>query len=280
MSSTASKHSTSQGTGKLTSVLAWTLVVGCLVGPCVIGVIIGLSEDSDTSVPAPAADERSGAVPILRAAADSQGICYGWELLDRSDQVSVGSNVGDGTPVADASGCTRWIQVSAEIRYTSSSSEVEDSVIVRVEGSDDIEVADLTAIRRGLGRFGLDAGAFLDDPGQAVTRAAMILPLLAAERGLAEPAATPSAGPSAAPAPLPDAGNDFLRDRWVLLLVTAGLFAFAALFLAVGVRQRRIAVASKPAPPGAPLPKRGAPLIPEPTRRLEIAPARRTRGER
>ncbi|MGC4894430.1 hypothetical protein [Micromonospora sp. DT31] len=244
MSGTVAEHSTPPRTSKLAEVVSWTAVVGCLVGPCVIGCVIGtLDRDSDTSVPAPAVDERSGAVPILRAAADSQGICYGWELLNRSDQVSVGSNVGDGTPVADASGCTRWIQVSAEIRYTGSSSQVEDSVIVRVGGSDDIEAVDLTAIETGLGRFGLDAGAFLGDPGWAVTRAATILPLLAAERGLAEPAVAPTAGPSTAAAPLSDAGNDFWRDRWRYVLGSAGLFLLAALFVTVGVRQRRSAVA-------------------------------------
>ncbi|MEW2444891.1 hypothetical protein [Micromonospora marina] len=221
---------------KRQQVWAWTLTAGILVVAVVIGVNSG---DSDTGVPAPVADERSGTVPILRAAADSQGICYGWELLDVYDEVSVGSNLGDGTSVVDAPGCTRWIAVSANVRYTSSSSESEDSATIRIKGSDDIEFTDLAAIETRLGRFGLDEEAFVDDPGWAVTRAATILPLLAAERGLAEPAATPTAGPPAAAAPLPDAGNDFWRDRWIYVLSSVGLFLLAALFLAVGVRQRR-----------------------------------------
>ncbi|MFC0100852.1 hypothetical protein ACFFKH_25465 [Micromonospora marina] len=221
---------------KRQQVWAWTLTAGILVVAVVIGVNSG---DSDTSVPAPVADERSGTVPILRTAADSQGICYGWELLDVYDEVSVGSNLGDGTSVIDAPGCTRWIAVSATVRYTPSSSESEDSATIRIKGSDDIEFTDLAAIETRLGRFGLDEEAFVDDPGWAVTRAATILPLLAAERGLAEPAATPTAGPSAEAAPLPDAGNDFWRDRWVYVLSSVGLFLLAALFLAVGVRQRR-----------------------------------------
>ncbi|WP_431874023.1 hypothetical protein [Micromonospora marina] len=221
---------------KRQQVWAWTLTAGILVVAVVIGVNSG---DSDTGVPAPVADERSGTVPILRAAADSQGICYGWELLDVYDEVSVGSNLGDGTSVIDAPGCTRWIAVSANVRYTSSSSESEDSATIRIKGSDDIEFTDLAAIETRLGRFGLDEEAFVDDPGWAVTRAATILPLLAAERGLAEPAAAPTAGPPAAAAPLPDAGNDFWRDRWIYVLSSVGLFLLAALFLAVGVRQRR-----------------------------------------
>lgn len=234
MSGKPAQHSA--GKDKHTQTVIWSVVVGVVVVVCAVGAFSG---DSDTSVPAPAADERSGTVPILRVAADSQGICYGWELLDVYDEVSVGSNLGDGTTVVDAPGCARWIAVSANVRYTSSSSESEDSATIRIKGSDDIEFADLAAIETRLGRFGLDEDAFLDDPGWAVTRAATILPLLAAERGLAEPAATPTAAPSTAAAPLPDAGNDFWRDRWAYLLSSVGLFLLAALFLAVGVRQRR-----------------------------------------
>ncbi|MET7831849.1 hypothetical protein ABZS44_03365 [Micromonospora sediminicola] len=216
--------------------LIWTVIIGITVGACVIGAITG---DSDTDVPAPAADERSGTVPILQAAADSQGICYGWQLVDTYDPVSVGSNLGDGTAVADAPGCSRWIEVYANVIYTSSSSESNDSASIRVKGSDDIEFSDLAAIESGLGRFGLDEDAFVDDPGWAVTRAATMLPLLATERGLADPAATPTAEPATPAAPLPDAGSDFWRDRWILLLTTVGLFLLAALFVGVGVRQRR-----------------------------------------
>ncbi|MEU8313576.1 hypothetical protein [Micromonospora sp. NPDC048887] len=224
------------GKDKRTQTVIWSVVGGFVVFVCAIGVFGG---DSDTSVPAPAADERSGTVPILKAATDSQGICYGWELLDVYDDVSVGSNLGDGTTVIDAPGCPRWIAVSANVRYTSSSSESEDYATIQIKGSEDIEYSELYAIETGLGRFGLDGGAFLADPGWAVTRAATILPLLAAERGLAGPAAPPAAGPSTPSAPLPDAGSDFWRDRWLYILSSAALFLLAALFIAVGVRQRR-----------------------------------------
>ena len=234
MSGKPAKHSV--GKDKRKQTVIWSVVVGIVVVVCAIGAFSG---DSDTSVPAPAADERSGTVPILKAAADSQGICYGWELLDVYDAVSVGSNLGDGTTVVDAPGCARWIAVSANVRYTSSSSESEDYGTLRIKGSDDIEYADLSAIKSGLGRFGLDEDVLLDDPGWVVTRAATMLPLLAAERGLAGPAAVPAAGPSTPSAPLPDAGSDFWRDRWLYILSSAALFLLAALFIGVGVRQRR-----------------------------------------
>ncbi|MEU7806551.1 MULTISPECIES: hypothetical protein [unclassified Micromonospora] len=214
----------------------WVVVVSVLA-LCLLGVF---GPDSDTSVPAPAADERSGTVPILKAAADSQGICYGWRLSDGWNDVSVGSNHGDGMPAPGAPGCARWIEVTAEVRYSSMTGEREDDdVLIRIEGSDGITFTDLTEIRTGLRRFGLDEETFLDEPGWAVTRAATILPLLAAERGLAGPAAAPTAAPSTAAAPLPDAGSDFWRDRWGYILTSAGFFLVAALFLVVGLRQRR-----------------------------------------
>ncbi|MFE9694172.1 hypothetical protein [Micromonospora sp. NPDC005806] len=216
--------------------LVWAFVLG-VAGLCVVGIVSGDSDD--LTVPAPAADERADTVPILQAAFTSQGICYGWRLTDGYDVVNVGSNLGDGTAAAGAPGCPRWIELTANITYTAESSEANDSASIRVQGSDDLDVADLYAIENGLDRFGLDEDAFIDDPGWAATRAATTLPLLAAEAGLAAPAATPSAGPSAAASPLPDAGGDFWRDRWGWLLATVGFFLLAALLITVGVVQRR-----------------------------------------
>ncbi|MFC4149116.1 hypothetical protein ACFO0M_22930 [Micromonospora mangrovi] len=213
------------------------LVIAALVAPCVL---IGIFNGSDsTDVPAPAADERADTVPLLTAAADSQGVCYGWRLYDYSTQIDAGSNLGDRVPVGDDERCPRWLEVSAVVRYTSSSSESSDSATVSVSGSADIDPADLWTVVRGLDRFGLDSDAFVDDPGWAITRAATVLPLLAAEAGLAEPVDPPTAGPAAAPSPLPAAGNDLWRDRSGWLLATVGLFLFAALLITVGVVQRR-----------------------------------------
>ncbi|SCE68190.1 hypothetical protein GA0074695_0271 [Micromonospora viridifaciens] len=221
------------------SILKLTLIWAVVLG------ITGCSED--LNVPAPAAEERTDTVPILQAAFTSQGICYGWRLVDGYDVVSVGSNQGDGTAVEDAPGCPRWIEVYADITYTAESSEAEDSATIEVKGSDDLDLAGLYAIERGLGQFGLDDATFIDDPGWAITRAATTLPLLAAEAGIAKSAATPTAAPVAAPSPLPDAGNDFWRDRWGFLLGAVGLLLLAALLVTVGVVQRRKLRAPGPA---------------------------------
>ncbi|WP_346117610.1 hypothetical protein [Micromonospora coerulea] len=220
--------------------VAWGiwLTIGAVVVGCVAAGLLNGS-DSSTTVPAPAADERADTVPILAAAFTSQGICYGWRLTDYPTVTSVGSNLGDGTAVGEDPRCSRWIEVEADVTYTSESSEAADHATVRVKGSDDIDAAALRTVERGLERFGLDADAFIDDPGWAVTRAATTLPLLAAEAGLAAPAATPAAGPTAAPSPLPAAGNDFWRDRWGWAVATVGLLLLAALFVTVGLAQRR-----------------------------------------
>jgi hypothetical protein len=107
-----------------------------------------------------------------------------------------------------------------------------------VTGSPDIEDTDRWAIETGLERFGLTEDAFVDDPGWAITRAAGVLPLLAVEAGLVEPATVPTPA-AASPSPLPDAGSDLLRDRWGWLLATVGLLLVAALFTTVGVVQGR-----------------------------------------
>ncbi|SCG48787.1 hypothetical protein [Micromonospora inositola] len=214
------------------------LAIVVVVGLCVWGAASGGSDDG-TGVPAPATDERAATVPILQHAASSQGICYGWKLLDWTSPVDAGSNLGEDLAVNADPRCPRWVEVVANIRYTSESSESPDRAEIHVEGSTDIDRPDLDTIANGLARFGLDEDAFIDDPGWAVTRAATTLPLLAAEAGLAQPLATPSTGPAAASSPLPAAGSDFWRDRWGWLFGTVGLLLLAALFLTVGVVQRR-----------------------------------------
>ncbi|MFF5176905.1 hypothetical protein ACFY2Q_02605 [Micromonospora sp. NPDC000316] len=218
------------------------VVVGIFVG-LVLLVCVGSSifnnGSGGTTVPAPGADERADTVPLLAQAAASQGICYGW-LLDESydSVVSVGSNLGDGVAVSGDARCPRWVEVRAHISYTPATSEINDSAGVTVAGSEDMPRADLRRVQAGLDRFGLDEDVFIDDPGWAVCRAAVALPLLVAEAGMAPPAATPTAGTGTAVAPLPDAGSDFWRDRWGSLLAAAGLLLAAALLLTVGFVQR------------------------------------------
>ncbi|MEU5939111.1 hypothetical protein ABZ807_07950 [Micromonospora sp. NPDC047548] len=222
-----------------------TSLKAALVRVIVLGVaglsLAGCASDSDTTVPAPAADERAGTVPILQAAFTSHGICYGWRLRDSDESddsrsmLSVGSNLGDGvdTGWSEDPRCSRWIVVDAAVSYE------YDLAFVNVEGPRDIDLADLRAMENALPRFGLGDDVFLDDPGWAVTRAATTLPLLAAEVGIAKPAAAPTAAPAAAPSPLPDAGNDIWRDRRGSLLTASAILLFAALFVIVGVVQRR-----------------------------------------
>ncbi|MFG3603506.1 hypothetical protein [Micromonospora chersina] len=226
---------------------AWAvwLTIGLVVAGCVAAGV--LNNDGDTTVAAPAADERADSVAILQRTSTEQGLCYGWELVDYhdyGDPLNVGSNLGDGVAVEENPACPRWVQVTANIGYVPESSESNDFARVQVTGSPDIDSADLWQVERGLERLGLTEDVFVDDPGWAVTRAAVMLPLLAVEAGLAEPADTPLPA-AASPSPLPDAGSDYLRDRWGWLLATVGLLLLAALFVTVGVMQRR-----RPTAPG------------------------------
>jgi hypothetical protein len=218
-------------------------VIAGLAIVAVIAICVGFgvfNSDSDTTVPAPAAIERADTVPILAQATASQGICYGWRLESRFDSVvSEGSNLGDGVPVVDDPSCPRWIQVTASVRYTPESSELEDHATVDVTGSPDIDRADLYAVENGLRRFGLDSDVFVDDPGWAICRAAVALPLLVAEAGVAQPAAAPTGSPGATVTPLPDAGSDLWRARWGFLLAAAGLLLLAGALVTVGVVQRK-----------------------------------------
>jgi hypothetical protein len=222
------------------------VVLVCLVA-LVACVVTTVGRDDSTAIPAPTGTERSDTVAVLARAAESQGICYGWRLRGGyRDEVSVGSNLGDGVPVdADPIRCPRWLEVDAEVTYTSASSESNDSAYVRVTGSEGVSSVGYVA---GLDRLGVDSDAFVDEPGWAICRAAVFLPLLAAEKGLVPPApaATSTTGPAgspepgqAAPTPLPAAGSDFWRDRWPYLTGGAALLVVTALLLAIGWFERR-----------------------------------------
>ncbi|MEU1752261.1 hypothetical protein ABZ436_06345 [Micromonospora matsumotoense] len=228
---------------------AW--VVGIILGLlvlCCVGSSLFNQDSGGTAVPAPAVDERTDTVPLLAQATASQGICYGWWLEESfRSPVSVGSNLGDGVAVEEDDRCPRWVQVRARVTYTAESSESSDSAFITVTGSGDFSSADLSAVQAGLTRFGLHEDVFVDDPGWAICRAAVALPLLVAETGAAPPAATPTADPAAVAAPLPDAGSDFLRDRWGPLLAAAGLLLVAALLIIVGFVQRGRQRAADPA---------------------------------
>ncbi|MEO3927217.1 hypothetical protein ABGB07_25610 [Micromonosporaceae bacterium B7E4] len=247
------------------------IVLAVVVSLAIVGFVVfgALSPDDDSTVvspPEPA--ERTDTVTLLQRAHTTQQICYGWRLRTGAAAygaapVSVGSNLGDNVAVdSDPARCPRWVEVDAAVWYTSASSESNDSASYRVSSSTDLAHIDFD---RGLQRLGVDADRFVDDPGWAVCQAAVLLPLLVSETGSgsAARAVTPAAG--AAPSPLPDPGNDFWRDRWVLLLGAAGLFLLTALFLAIGVFERRhqapppvaSATASSPGAGSAAVPRKG-----------------------
>ena len=219
--------------------LIWVGLLGT-VAACTVGALVN-GNDVSEAVAAPTAQERGDTVPILQRSSASQGVCYGWELKDYfgyGDPVSVGSNLGAGVAVEDNPACPRWVQVSVRIYYPSESSESDDNAYVDVNGSSDFSAAELLGIANGLGRLGVTEKVFVDDPGWAITRAAVMLPLLAVEAGAVEPAATPA--PAATePSPLPHPGSDLWRDRWGYLLAAAGLLLVTALLVTIGLVQRR-----------------------------------------
>lgn len=224
-----------------TSGTSWSMGVKSVPLALAIGALVIFlipERASADSVSAPALSERNDTVQLLARAAKSQHICYGWSLSDGSrNVVSVGSNLGDGVAVdSSPQSCPRWIELTAMVTYTAESSEAEDWSSVSVNSSPGLESYGMAA---GLDRFGLDSGAFVDDPGWAVCRAATVLPLLAAEAGLADPAATPTAGPTAEVTPLADAGSDMWRDRWGYFAGAVGLLLGAVLLVVLGFAQRR-----------------------------------------
>lgn len=239
---------------KVVGGLVAAVVVLAVCGPMFIS--LGFTDNDGTDVPPPTVTERADTVAILRAAAESQGICYGWRLENITDAVSVGSNLGDGVAVQDNPQCPRWVQVVADVYYPAEHSEAADRAYVFVEGSDDFRPGDLFSVTYGLERFGLTEDVFVDDPGWATTRAAVTLPLLVAEQGHAAPAPVVTAAPGAPPSPLPAAGSDLWRDRWGYLIAVASLFLIAALLVTVGLvqrrRQRRQAVPGQRTGPGRP----------------------------
>ncbi|MBO4207049.1 hypothetical protein [Micromonospora echinofusca] len=195
------------------------------------------SSDASTVVPPPTDAQRADTVPILQRAAQAQGICYGWRLQESyNDVVSVGSNLGDGVPVEDQERCPRWVEISAVVYYYSSNSELEDSASVEVNSSGDVAEYRIAA---GLQRFGLDDKVFVDDPGWAITRAATMLPLLTAETGDASPAPVVTGGPPASVQALPDAGNDYWRDRRGFFIAGGVILLITVLLLVVGLVSRQ-----------------------------------------
>ena len=202
---------------------------------CIVTTEVGGS----TIVPGPDKTERDDTVAVLKRAAAAQGICYGWELRRGygGRVISEGSNLGDGMAVdRDPVQCPRWAKVVASVTYTSESSESNDYASVQVRASSD----DIGAVyTNDLDRLGLTEKVFIDEPGWAICRAAVSLPLLLAEEGEVPPAPVTTLAPTASPSPLPTAGSDLWRDRWGYLVGGVVLLLITILLFVIGWFERR-----------------------------------------
>lgn len=213
----------------------------------IIGFLVGFafwskgvfSGKTDTTVPVPELVARQATVEELRHAAQAQGVCYGWTLADgfHVGRSSVGSNVGDGSAVDHQPSCPRWVQVRATVYYTDETSEASDSATVEITSSPDMSAQLPTSA--ALDRLGLDEGAFVDSPDDAILLAAMALPLLVHEAGLAAAVPRRTTAATAAPgAPLDEVGNDLWRSRWLPLATAMVLIVLAGAGLVVGWLRR------------------------------------------
>ena len=159
----------------------------------------------------------------LAEATEDQDVCYGWKVTvydygGGADGTDLGSSLGVGQPAIQAE-CPRYVVFQASITYTSSSSEAEDSasfdVVSNIPGAP--TAADLRA-------NGISGGGLLganDD--QVVANAALLLPALLAEKGLAEPISLEA---NTQPLPADDRatgtpGSDWLRKYGAALAVAA-----------------------------------------------------------
>ena len=141
----------------------------------------------------------AGALPVLEApdatelaqalaeATDDQDVCYGWDVTvndygGSASGVDEGSSLGVG-PTAIETECERYVIFEARITYTSQASESEDSAsfVVRSNIPGAPTTGDL--FDAGISTSGLLGGN--DD--QVVANAALMLPALVAEKGLAPP---------------------------------------------------------------------------------------------
>lgn len=199
-------------------------------------------------------------VATLAEAYEAQGVCYGWQVdVDNVGipESSAGSNFGAGTPLRDTSefdSCETTVEFQANIRWTSESSESEDSASYQVQSlpegptTGDLDSLELIS----------EDGLVGDNVDADVYKAVAALPLLAADAGVAK-------GMEASPAPETEAeaaggaptnspGSDFMRQTGnallfaALLILGGGVFAWWTLRSA-SVRRR---AAAAPVEPGGP----------------------------
>jgi hypothetical protein len=200
----------------------------------------------------------AGALPILEPAdanelaqalaeaTEDQDVCYGWEVEvtdygGGADGIDQGSSLGVG-PTPITSQCTRWVIFEASLVYTSASSESEDSASFTIRSNVPNPPTSVDLRSNGISEGGLLG----DNDDQVVANAALLLPALMAEKGLAEPISL-----EANTQPLPSGdratgtpGSDWLRKYGaalgVIIVTMLGGLAWAAWVL---VREKPFAVA-------------------------------------
>lgn len=166
------------------------------------------------------ADELAG---TLAEAYEAQRVCYGWEI-SVDDEVnglsqSVGSNFGAGNSILGAAqpDCKATVVLQANVSWTAETSESEDSATYSIYSSDpngpttdDLDDLDVISTDGLVGET-VDVDVY---------KAVAALPLLAADKGIAEPiAATPAADTAPGDAQATNSpGSDFWRDSGMLIL--------------------------------------------------------------
>ncbi|MFL6121437.1 hypothetical protein [Actinophytocola sp.] len=223
---------------------ATVLTGGLLTGALLAGALLLAAPGSASAdVLFDPADADELAATLAEAYTD-QGVCYGWDVNVDNVGVrgaSVGSNFGAGKSV-DSGSCRASVVFTADITWTSEASESEDSA------SYDVRSTPAGVTRDDLAALGIDFdGLTSDDPDAVVGKAVAALPLLAADKGIAQAlSATPDTATTPADARLTDdPGSDWWRDRggmliWALVLMAAsGLLIW--LILRRNSRARRLA---------------------------------------
>lgn len=231
------------------AVARWLKIGGAAaagLGMAVAFIYTMATDDDSVVVPAPPGQMRVETAAQLAEATAVQGICYGWWLEDgrTGADLSRGSNLGAGAPVETAPDtCPKWVEVRATVTYTEATSESADFASLYVVASAGLAPPS----EADLAELGFTESALIDDPALAICEAALALPLLMAERGLASPAPppVPEAGAVAAS---DDAGSDFWRDRWPQVLAASLVLLAAALLFAIGWFERKHAKAPRRQP--------------------------------
>ena len=192
------------------------------------------------------APDRVELAQSLADATSETGVCFGYELRVSGSGTTGGdeslSSGGPNVAVDEmpAASCPRGrLRLEVSLRYTSESSESEDSAsyYVIASGLDGAQRAGSTAALKDL--TGVDDGALLGDQDDlALRNLTAALPLLlgdAAPAEEAQPAAAAPNGDRLTGSP----GGDWMREKGVTVVVAAVILVIAVLVAWAGWRARR-----------------------------------------